>query len=396
MKPTAKKTLSQGRSQSGLRDHNVRQILSLIRTQGQLPKAEIAKNLGLSAQAVTVITTELEEEGLIIKQRSQKGKVGKPIVPLSINPDGAFAIGLKVDRRNFELTLIDFVGNVRASLSENFAYPTVGALLAFVKRGIKAISVSLSAESKNRIKGLGIATPYQIWNWAEEAGAPQDVMHQWQNFDFENQLSALTHLPIYISNDDTAACSAELCFGNTQQYQHFLYMFIGPFIGGGLVLNQKIFSGKSGNAAAIGSIPLGLSSVASLSSSAPNRQLINQSSLFLLENRLKTQGIDTRILYFANSQWQGFDDILTNWIDTIADGLVYASLTATAILDLEAVIIDGAVPQAVKQRIVETVKQKYQSSDTRGLTQLEFCCGELGRQAQAIGSANLPLLAQYY
>jgi len=379
----------EGRNQSGLRDYNVRKILSLIRKNGSLPKAKIAKSTGLSAQAVTVITNELLEDALITKMVAKKGKVGKPIEPLTINPDGAFSIGLKVDRRNFELTLIDFSGHVRASLSENCAYPTVAAMLSFVKRASSAITMSLSDELKSRVKGLGVATPYQIWHWAEEAGAPQSVMLEWQDFDFEKKLTEQLNLPVYLSNDDSAACSAELCFGDAQQYRHFLYMHIGPFIGGGVVLDGRLFGGKSGNAGAIGSLPLGLKRT-------NGGQLITQASLYLLENKLKQAGISTERLYYANASWQGFDDILSDWIAQVSEALAYAALNATAILDLQAIIIDGQLPQPVKQTLVEQTQQIYQQADTRGLTGIEFCAGTLGYQAQTIGSANLPLLARYY
>ncbi|MEI8617058.1 ROK family protein [Pseudoalteromonas sp. B193] len=48
----------------------------------------------------------------------------------------------------------------------------------------------------------------------------------------------------YVCNDDTAACSAELSFGNPARFSDFLYIFIGTFIGGGVVINETLFTGK--------------------------------------------------------------------------------------------------------------------------------------------------------
>ena len=39
-----------------------------------------------------------------------RGRVGQPSVPLSINPEGAFFLGLKVGRRSADLVLVDFLG----------------------------------------------------------------------------------------------------------------------------------------------------------------------------------------------------------------------------------------------------------------------------------------------
>ena len=53
---------SRGGDQLGLRAYNKRMILNLIRQSGALPKAEIARLTGLSAQAVSVIVNALLKE----------------------------------------------------------------------------------------------------------------------------------------------------------------------------------------------------------------------------------------------------------------------------------------------------------------------------------------------
>ena len=53
-------TLARGTTQNGVRLYNERLALSLIRRHGSLPKAEIARLTGLSAQTVSVIVRQLE------------------------------------------------------------------------------------------------------------------------------------------------------------------------------------------------------------------------------------------------------------------------------------------------------------------------------------------------
>ena len=67
--------LARGTTQSGVRLYNERLVLSLIRKHGSLPKAEIAKLTGLSAQTVSVIVRQLEADGLVLKEKPQRGKV---------------------------------------------------------------------------------------------------------------------------------------------------------------------------------------------------------------------------------------------------------------------------------------------------------------------------------
>jgi len=379
-----------GRSQSGLRIHNERRILSLIRKEGAISKAKISIQTGLSAQAVTVIIKSLEVDNLLIRKDIKKGNIGQPSVPFALNPNGAFGIGLKVGRRSFDLTLIDFVGNVRATLQQVCEYPTVQGLSNFLEEGIEQLVLNLPSEYAPRIKGIGIATPYELWRWADEAGAPVEALNEWKEFNLVEGVSNISDLPVYICNDDTAACSAELSFGNSNGFTHFLYAFIGTFIGGGVVVNGSLLTG---NAGAIGSLPVPL---IKSNGELGTQQLIMKSSLFVLENMLTNNGYDSQQLHHSEHYWSECSDVVETWIEQTADGLTYAALNSAAIFEAEAIVIDGVFPEFIRDKIVELTKRKIEASDLRGLSSLKCVSGTIGSKAQSVGSANLPLLATYF
>src|SRR6185295_12238724 len=99
-----------GSSQGGLAQYNERVVLQAIRLHGPLPGAEIARLTQLTAQTISLISKRLLEDGLLKKGVPQRGKVGQPSVPLSLDPDGAYAIGVKVGRRSLDVLLVDFTG----------------------------------------------------------------------------------------------------------------------------------------------------------------------------------------------------------------------------------------------------------------------------------------------
>ena len=70
-------------------------------------------------------------------------------------------------------------------------------------------------------------------------------------------------------------------------------------------------------------------------------------------------------------------------------------MSAHAFLDLDAVIIEGALPDNIKAELLSRCGQLLQSADFRGLSSLTLRGGSVGADAQSFGSANLPLLAQY-
>ncbi len=380
------------RGQSGLRMQNERKIMSLIRQHNALPKAEIANRTGLSAQAVTVIIKRLEEEELLVRKTPQRGRVGQPLVPFSLNSEGAFGIGLKVGRRSFDLTLIDLNGNVRATLHENFQYPSVTKLLSFLEKGIEALTLGLSDKLRERIMGVGVATPYEIWSWAEEAGAPSNILDEWRDFDFTKGIKSIINLPVYVCNDDTAACSAELSFGNPGHFNDFMYVFIGTFIGGGVVINGSLLTGTRGNAGAIGSLP---QPILNKQGQLSSQQLIMQSSLYILEKMLADAGYDGKALWQSSEYWGELGQTLDDWIDKVADGLAYAALCSMAIFDFEAIVIDGAIPVSVREKIIRATAEKISVADTRGLSPCQIVNGTIGGKAQSIGCANLPLLVNF-
>src|SRR5664279_710468 len=136
--------LARGTNQNGVRLYNERLVLSLIRKEGCLPKAEIARQTGLSAQTITVIMRQLEADHLVVKQGRTRGKIGQPSVPFALNPAGAYSLGLKIGRRSNDLVLIDMLGGVRRSLHEAGSYPTPHSVSDFVTRGIAEIIGPLS------------------------------------------------------------------------------------------------------------------------------------------------------------------------------------------------------------------------------------------------------------
>ncbi len=143
--------LSRGTNQSGVRLYNERLVLSLIRRHGNLPKADIARMTGLSPQTISIIMNQLEADGLLTRGNAQRGRVGQPSVPYSLNPDGAFAFGLKIGRRSVDLYLINFIGEVKAKLHQTYAYPTPQGVRDFAIAGLAQLQAGLPSGTTARI-----------------------------------------------------------------------------------------------------------------------------------------------------------------------------------------------------------------------------------------------------
>jgi predicted NBD/HSP70 family sugar kinase len=380
--------MARGTNQSGMRQHNELLLLSLIRAHGQLPKAEMARLTGLSAQTVSVIIRQLESEGLVEKRAALRGKVGQPLQPYALNPEGAFSIGLKVGRRSGDLVLLDLAGETRNALHQPYDFPTPKQFMRFAEKSLGKLTDVLNETARKRVAGVGVAAPFDLWKWEEEAGAPPKVLEAWKDFDLASEISSISPWPVHFCNDATAACAAEQFFGHGKQLKDYAYFYVGYFVGGGIVIDGHLHQGRGGNAGALGSIPV-------RGVGGKSEQLIRQASLSRLERDLREHGVDPSILFYAGADWSGLGAHLTKWIGHAARGLAQAATSLAATLECKAVIIDGSMPADVRKRLVDATRLALAEVNLDGITPFEIEEGSIGFAARALGGASLPLSANF-
>lgn len=377
-----------GANQVRVRAYNERLVLSIVRRQSGLSKADIARLTGLSAQTVSVIMRALEKDGLLVRGEPLRGRVGQPSVPMYLNPDAVFSFGLKIGRRSADLVMMDFTGNIRFQRHLTYAYPEPAAIIAFLTEGVAALEGSMSVEERGAIAGIGIAAPFELWNWASEVGAPEGAMDVWRGFDLQTEVAALFPYPVYLQNDATSACGAELVFGQGARHQDFVYFYVGSFIGGGIVLNSSIFVGRTGTAGAIAPLPV-------RDRTGETKQLVKIASIFMLERMLRERGVDSQPLWHAADEWVDFGEPLESWIRESAAALAQAIVAACSIIDFSAAIIDGGFPGWVKERLVAATIEEVGKLDLQGIVLPDIIEGMVGPQARAVGGASLPIFARY-
>ncbi len=377
-----------GTNQSGMRDYNERLVLSLVRQHGALAKADIARMTGLSAQTVSVIMRALERDGLLQRGEKVRGKIGQPSVPMSLVAEGAYFLGLKIGRRSADLVLVDFLGRVIGTHRRVYRYPTPDAVVGFVAEALPGLVAGLRPAQRSRIGGLGVAMPFQLWNWVQALGAPQAEMDSWRDRDIQVELAAVTGVPVYVQNDATSACGAELVFGTGERPKDFLYFYFGTFIGGGLVLNGQLFLGRTGNAGGVGPMPVP-------GTDGRMRRLFDSASMAVLAKMMEAAGESSDHLWERPDHWQVSDAVLWKWVDLAAEGLAGAILSAAALLELEAVLIDGWMSPSIRALVTQRTREALARMDMSGVEMPHVREGTIGAQARSLGAAAIPLSQRY-
>ncbi len=375
-----------GSNHVGMRQFNERVVLQAIRLNGSLPKADLARLTGLTAQTIGLITTRLDDDGLILKQDRVRGRIGQPSVPLTLNPDGAFAIGIKIGRRSADFLLVDFCGQVRQRHSLDYVFPDEITLLPAIATHMNTLRDQLG-DLRERLVGVGVAAPFQMGGWHRMMGLSDKQSEAWNQIDLRAQVQSLADVPVSFAKDTSAACVAELVQGRGRNLKNFLYLFVDTFVGGGLIINSHLHGGVHGNAGAVASLPMGLAD----NTSSPPSQLINHASLWELEQRFTACGLAPHAAYDERALSEPFIVETQGWIAGAANALAHTVVSGTAFLDIDAVVIDGSFCRPLLDLLITATQAALQRYNWEGLWSANVVAGMVGPDARALGGALMPL-----
>lgn len=110
-----------------------------------------------------------------------------------------------------------------------------------------------SLKDKYEIKGIGFGIPGLVDN--EEGTILKMANIKGKELKLRDKLSHL-NLPIYLSNDANVATLAEQKFGSAKGYSDVIMLTLGTGVGGGMIINNKLYEGYQGKGAELGHIML--------------------------------------------------------------------------------------------------------------------------------------------
>ncbi len=166
-----------------------------------------------------------------------------------------------------------------------------------------------------------------------------------------------------------------------------LYVFVGSFIGGGLVTNGGVYAGRSGNAGALGSMPIVVN--------GKPKQLIQAASLISLERAMATHGGDPSLLQQPDADWAALGRPLKRWLEQAGAAIAQSVVAAAAVVDVQRVVIDGALPRECFGRTRRRRSQRCRVVGSAGADRIRCARGRLGSDARVLGGAMLPVNADY-
>ncbi|WP_258006513.1 ROK family transcriptional regulator [Arthrobacter sp. AFG20] len=235
-------------------DFNLTVILDAIRrATGGLSRVELAQIVGLSPQTISNISRRLLDQNLIVEAGKEGSGPGKPRTILRLNPAGMYAVGVHLDPAVATFVVLDLVGAVVLHSSvktpdSSRPEAVITAIAAEIDKLIEASGVD-----RAKIAGLGVAAPGPIDHDNGTVVEPP-LMDGWDSVPLRDALAEATGLSVLMDKDVTSAAVAETWAGGASGAGSFVFMYMGTGIGCGIVLNDEVVRGTSGNAGEIGHI----------------------------------------------------------------------------------------------------------------------------------------------
>jgi len=234
-----------------VRKLNTALLMDYLRTHGPLSRASLSTATGLNPSTVSSLVRHLLAEGLVreIGRQSTEGS-GRPGILLELNPEGGCAVGVEIGVDTISVVLTDFVAQVlwRRRVASD---PQEGQD-AILGRAEDIVRQALTVGKRRglRFLGIGLGLPGLVdQRHGRLVFAPN---LGWSDVPLQQLWGARFNLAVFVENEANAAALGEYYFGIARNVHNLIYLSAGIGLGGGIIINGRLFRGSGGYAGEIG------------------------------------------------------------------------------------------------------------------------------------------------
>jgi predicted NBD/HSP70 family sugar kinase len=236
-----------------LRHRNRQRVITVLRTQGRISQADIARATGLSRTTISTVVGELKDLGLVsyVNGKESHPRGGRPSVQLVLQNPEQVVVGIDFGHSHVAVALADLAHNVLAERRWDLDVNNRAvAALDTAARMVEELRAELGVELRNVI-GAGIGIPGPVDRARGKAGSAT-ILPGWVDLRIAAEMSERLGLPVEIENDANLGALAELTWGAGKDCSNFAYIKAATGIGAGIVIDGRLLRGATGTAGEIG------------------------------------------------------------------------------------------------------------------------------------------------
>jgi predicted NBD/HSP70 family sugar kinase len=228
-----------------------RLIINYLDVTGNVTIAELTKELNISAPKITTLITELIEDGLIKDYGKEDSTGGRKASLYGLVSDSCYFIGVDIKRYYINIGLLDFKKNL-VTIKEKIPYQLENTPEAYQEL-INIINsfIEDAPVKREKILGMGINLSGRV---NQTSGYSYSFFHFHEeplSYTIEKEIGIRT----FLENDSKAMAYGEFCSGIVSKEKNVLFINMDYGVGLGILIDGKVYYGKSGFSGEFGHIP---------------------------------------------------------------------------------------------------------------------------------------------
>ncbi|MER3630985.1 MAG: hypothetical protein C4325_01430 [Blastocatellia bacterium] len=377
-----------------IRDINKQIVLNYIRDRSPISRAEIARQTDLHRSTVSVIVSELIDDGLVIEMGEGVSTGGRRPTLFQLRTGIPAAVGIDLTPRVTTVAVADLAGNILKK--ESF---TTSPDLTFMSEQIIERTKRILAGRAEIDLGIGLSVPGLV---DQEAGKIFHVPYfDWYNWDICQRLEAETGVRVTVENDANATALAELWFGHERLHRPdtFLMVLVGEGIGTGIIFDGQVYRGEKGSGGEFGHMIAGSNAPVECSCGsrecweayASEKALVARYRSLLQKDELKLGNIDVSdIIELALNGEKHATEALLETVHYLGNGI--SNLIVG--LSPQVVVVSGKITRAWNL-YKDELHRVAERNVIAGLPQTVLMPSSLGDSPTLIGSIGLVLAKKF-
>lgn len=242
----------EGINQENVKQSNRSAILKLLCSEGAMSRKDIAQIIGLTPAAVTLICSELMEEGVLVEkgEAEQEKRAGRRKILVDINYRFKKVLCIRIEVGETYLTLTDLAGNKlseKSILTDRAARP-------------EAFLENVATSSKNMMWEAGVAKEDILAGGVSvtgivdrKKGISKNSFQIWDEpVDVKSILEEKLGVDIVVENNVKACAYSELIYGDSRSKNNLMFVKWGPGVGSAITIDHHVYQGRDFRGAEIG------------------------------------------------------------------------------------------------------------------------------------------------
>ncbi len=228
-----------------------RSIIAHMAVNGESTLSELTRELHISVPTMTKLVQELVDENIV----SDLGKVetpgGRRPNIFGLASSAIYFAGINVGRDGMTFLITDLQNNIiKEETDPTFELQDRPQCLERILASIEEFIASCGID-RAKILGIGVCMTGRV---------NPDTGRSYKYFTSSEQslrelIEARTGIRVLLENDTRSRCYAEYTCGKSKEESNVLYLHMGRGVAIGIVVDGKLYYGKSGFAGEFGHIP---------------------------------------------------------------------------------------------------------------------------------------------